>query len=109
MHALAFVSLMIACIVGFGLHSHFLREMRSRHPEIWESLGRPTLIINSSVSNGLAVQRFLWRKEYESLDDPEFIQLARSLRTFNIAYLIFFDLILLGFPFEIFFHATRTI
>jgi hypothetical protein len=109
MHAAAFVILMISCIVGFALHSYFLRELRSRHPDIWESLGRPTLIMNNSISNGLAVQRFLWRREYESLDDPEFVQLSRVLRTFGIAYLVLFALIVLGFFIGIALDATRTI
>jgi uncharacterized membrane protein len=109
MHALVFFVLLVAFVIGLTMHHHLLREMRSRHPDLWESLGRPTLVINNSVSNGLAVQRFLWRKDYEALHDPEFILLARRLRTFNLAYLAFFAVILIGSLIEIFAPAFRTI
>jgi uncharacterized membrane protein len=109
MHALVFLVLLVAFVIGLTMHYHFLREMRSRHPALWESLGRPTLVMNNSVSNGLAVQRFLWRKDYEALQDHEFVLLARRLRTFNIAYLVFFAVILIGSFIEIFAPAFRTI
>jgi hypothetical protein len=98
MHALVFFILMIAVVVSLALHHHFLREMRERHPEVWESLGRPTLVLNNTGSNCFAIPRFLWRKDYEVLDDPEFARLAVFLRTFNIAYLIFFGGILIWKP-----------
>jgi Trk-type K+ transport system membrane component len=92
-HVIAFTVLLIAAGVGFPLHADFLRELRSRHPAVWESLGRPTLFMNNSIANGLAVMRFLWRKEYEALNDRDFAQKARVLRTLSIAYLFLFAVI----------------
>ncbi len=109
MHLLAFVALMVSCVAGLALHTRFLRELRLRHADIWESLGRPTLIMNNSISNGLAVLRFLWRRDYESIDDPEFVRLARRLRIFNIAHIALFLLIVLSFFMGILLEATRTI
>jgi hypothetical protein len=61
-----------------------------------------------SISNGLAVLRFLWRKDYEALDDPGFAQLAGRVRTFDICYTIFFGAILVWNLIEIFAPAFRT-
>jgi hypothetical protein len=109
MHGLIFVVLSALVVIGCAMHSHFLREMRSRHPRVWESLGRPTLVMNNSISNGLAFLRFLWRRDYDALDDPEFARLGRQLRTFTFAYLILLAAVL-GWSFiEIFRSATRAI
>jgi hypothetical protein len=109
MHALVFFILVVSVVFGLAMHSRLLRDMRSRHPGVWESLGRPTLVVNNTISNGLAVQRFLWRKEYEALGDPEFERLARRLRTFGICYLIFFAAVIVWNLVEIFAPAFRSI
>ena len=106
MHALVFFVLLVAVIFGLGIHYHFLRELRSRHPQVWDSLGRPTLVMNNSISNGLAVLRFLSRKDYEALDDPGFAQFAGRVRTFDICYTIFFGAILVWNLIEIFAPAS---
>jgi len=99
---IAFVVLVALSVIGCVLDARFVRKMRSRHPELWQSLGRPTIIPNNSIVNGFAVQRFLWHREYESVDDPGFVQLARVLRTFGITYIVVFAVVLV-----IFFIAPR--
>ena len=64
--------------------------------------------MNNSVSNGLAILRFLWRKDYETLGDPGFAQLAARVRTFDICYTIFFGAILVWNLIAIFAPAFRT-
>ena len=100
---------MVAAVVGLAMMHQFLRDMRTRHVAVWESLGSPTLIANNSISNNLAVMRFLWRKEYQSIDDPDFVSLARTVRIYSIAYLAFFALVLVIGLFQIFADATRHI
>ena len=70
-----------------------LSNLRKRHPEVWEDLGSPTLINNNTIRNGLRVQKFLLKKEYKGLNDPEFEKQADSLRTFGTFYLGFFILV----------------
>jgi uncharacterized membrane protein YraQ (UPF0718 family) len=96
MELILFFALMLAVIVGLVMQHFFLQEMRSHHPDVWESLGRPTLIRNNTISNGLAVLRFLWRKEYQALDDAKFIRFAAFVRAYLIAYTVFFALIVIG-------------
>jgi|ERR1035437_5711222 hypothetical protein len=101
--------LMAAVVVGLAMQHRLLKDMRTRHAAVWESLGSPTLIMNNSVSNNLAVMRFLWRKEYQSIDDPDFVALARAVRIYSIAYLIFFAFVLVIGFLQFFPETTRHI
>jgi len=106
MHALYFFVLLIAAVIGFGIHRDFRRQLRERHPDVWHSLGSPSFW-NNSMANGFAVMRFLWKKEYEAVGDPEFTRVAAALRTFNIVYVILFGCILIASLIEICAAATR--
>jgi hypothetical protein len=91
-----FVILALVFVAGFALTHAVLRRLRARHADTWEALGRPTLIMNNSISNSLAVIRFIFRRDYSDWDDPEFTRMADSLRVFWIVYTIFFGLIIIG-------------
>jgi len=104
MHLLVFLILMAAAIIGFALTSAFLKVLRERHPAVWESLGEPSLFLNNSIANSLAVLRFLWRKDYEALNDPDFAERARVLRLYNILYCAFFGAIVVWQLAESFAH-----
>ena len=95
MHALLpilFVLLFVSCAAGIILHHTFLSRLRSRHSQTWEALGRPTLFLNNSITSGLAVLRFLWRRDYRALGDEEFARLAGFLRGYMAAYFVLFVL-----------------
>jgi hypothetical protein len=85
-----FVGLFLSAVVGLILQYRFLVRLRTQHAEAWESLGRPTLFLNNSIVNGFAVLRFLWRKDYQALNDPQFATLARILRVYLVAYVFLF-------------------
>jgi hypothetical protein len=95
MHALLpilFVLLFVSCAAGLVFHHIFLSRLRSRHSQTWEALGRPTLFLNNSIANGLAVLRFLWRRDYRALGDDEFAGFASFLRGYMTVYLVVFVL-----------------
>ena len=87
-----FVLLLASCVAGLVLHHILLSHLRSRHSQAWEALGRPTLFLNNSITNSLAVLRFLWRRDYLALDDDGFARLAGFLRGYMITYLVLFVL-----------------
>jgi len=87
-----FLLVFVSCAIGLGLHCILLSRLRSRHPLTWEALGRPTLFFNNSIANGLAVQRFLWRREYATLGDSQFSRFAAFLKGYMLAYLLLFIL-----------------
>jgi hypothetical protein len=101
MHSLLpilFIALLVSAGVGFVLQHTFLSRLRTRHAQTWEALGRPTLFLNNSIPNSLAVLRFLWRREYQSLGDQQSVRLAGFLRGYLAVYLALF-----GFAVVVFF------
>ena len=64
------------------LKRRFWGRVRDHHPEIWQRLGRQRMVAvdNSNLRNEAAARRFLWRREYQSLNDSEIDSLARQLR-----------------------------
>ena len=94
-----FFTLLALFVAGFGLQRAFLARLRKQHPQTWEALGSPTLFLNNSIRNSLAVQRFIWRREYRTLGDPKTARLADLLRICQAAYiliLIAFVIVLAG-------------
>ena len=85
-----FVSLMILAVIGLLMYWSFLRRLKEGYPDVWQELGEPSLIMNNSIKNGLRTQSFLMRREYEKLNDPEFVRFCGHLRTFNISYIVYF-------------------
>lgn len=73
----------LICVGGMALHGFLLRMLRLEHPTIWESLGRPSLIANNSPQNSLATLRFLFKGDYEDLDDAKLVRYCRFLRLFD--------------------------
>jgi len=72
-----FIIVMLVICFGTILHHRFLRLMRVRHPSIWRSVGQPSVFsVGGSLIMSIPLLRFLWRKEYLSLDDQEFARLA---------------------------------
>lgn len=67
--------------------------LRSRHPLIYDALGRPAearLAAVGPMGRELALLRFLLGGRYQLLDDPGLVRLCGLLRTFLIAYAAFF-------------------
>lgn len=91
-----FILLIVNSIVGLVLRNVFLAQLRSRHRQTWDALGRPTLL-NNSIANGLKVQRFLWRQEYRILGDGPFARFGSFLRFYMVAYLLLFGLTIVVF------------
>ena len=84
----------VLTVGGFVLHFRLLRTLRREHPQVWRSLGSPTLVWNSSMANQRAVRRFLQQKEYLALEDPALTSLAEFIRRYDRISLPFFFLIL---------------
>jgi hypothetical protein len=95
MKALIFFLLSFAAL-GFAFHCRFLHQLRKRHPAVWQSLGQPSLFWSNTMGTRFEVWRFLWKKDYRDLADPQFNRIAGLLRTYKIAYLILFIAIVIG-------------
>ena len=81
-------SLLAAGFLGYLVATTgLLRLLRTRHEQTWFALGRPSLFCQNTVSNGFAILRFLWRKDYLELDDPQLTRLCTFLLVYQVAYL----------------------
>jgi hypothetical protein len=90
MATLIVVTLTLIFVLAMILHGLFLRRLRREYPEVWESLGRPTLIINNSPRNSLASLKYLFAAQYRELPDDGFVRYCDFLRMFDLVYGIVF-------------------
>ena len=89
------ILLTVSCAIGLGLHAAFLRRLRDRHRQIWESLGRPSLVANNSIENSVATLRYLFRGSFKELPDPQLRALCELLRLFDVGYLLLFAIVVI--------------
>ena len=95
---LAFVFLAASTTAWFVIVAHLLRLLRTRQPDVYDRLGRPTLILNNNVQNGWLFTRFLLGGHFTDIVDTETLFVCRFLRVFAFAYtalLVF--IVVLGF------------
>src|ERR1700734_4060052 len=84
-----FALMIIIYIIQNYLIMRLLNELKTRFPGLWEQLGRPSLIMNNSLSNMAALTSFLWRKRYLDLNDVDFSERCATARMSSIFSLIF--------------------
>ncbi|MEO8352247.1 MAG: hypothetical protein ABI680_10995 [Chthoniobacteraceae bacterium] len=78
----------LAVLIWFVLMTRFFRILRIRHPKIYDQLGRPTLIKNNTIQNGIAWSRFLLGGRFRKLDDPGLTRLGSIMQVFFYVYLV---------------------
>ncbi len=86
---LFFLVALVCVIVSYAMMARLYRMLRERHPDIYDSLGQPTLFWNSSLKNHFAVMGFILRGRFKETQDAEIIQLCRSLRVFAYGWWAF--------------------
>ena len=100
-----FSILMFFFVIGLGLYYLLISRLRSRHPMVWERLGRPnpfglgpsTALTNHTVETDYAVSGFLSRKEYLVLHDSDITRLAGILRVSTAIYFCCFSGVVIFF------------
>jgi hypothetical protein len=63
----------ILALIGFyvALFAGFCRYLRQAHPEIWQRLGRPSLIMNNTPITTSKVLGFIWSAEHNDIGDSK--------------------------------------
>ena len=89
MNALFTIIFIPLAVIGLILHVRFLKTLRRSYPDVWKSLGSPS-VLNNTMGNGLATLKYLLRGEFRRLDDREFVQLCEITRLFDMVYLVGF-------------------
>lgn len=77
----AFWILVAALLVTLA---RILALLRSRHPEVFEELGRPGLLPGSSVARSAKLTRFYWSRRAQALADPELRFWVLALRVLQL-------------------------
>ncbi len=87
--ALSILLLVVVLGVGVGVPAYvrLLRRLREAHPELWESLGRPSMLM-ASPSRSASLQRFIYSERAVSTGDPALTASIRFLRIFAPALIV---------------------
>ncbi|MGH2620294.1 MAG: hypothetical protein ACRDHG_06945 [Anaerolineales bacterium] len=73
-----------------------LAHLETRHPGTWVELGKPTLVWNNSLANNLTFLRFLIRRQFRGLNDPQLEASCRFLLfLYGLGFALFFAVLLL--------------
>lgn len=88
--------MLCSVFVWFFLCYRLFKILENRHPEKYESMGKPSLIMNNSLSNNIKFMKFLYKREWRELDDSGLATLSKAMLVFFVIYMIsFLTLILL--------------
>ena len=93
----AFAAQFIGTVVYLIQVGRLLRRLESKHKAVHESLGSPLLIFNNRPRNNMLVLSWLWRREYDALEDAGTVALAGSVRTMLLCLAVGFGVVLLLF------------
>ena len=64
--------------------ARILLLLRSGHPEVWEELGRPTLLPRGGVGRNAALTRFYWSRRVGGLGDADLRRWVVALRVLQL-------------------------
>ena len=93
---IVFSVMFISVFVWFGLCVRLFRLLETRHPDKYNAMGRPSLIMNNSISNNILFMKFLFKREYSELNDPSVSRLGQLMRAFFFVFLVVFMFMFLG-------------
>lgn len=92
-------ALFCSVFVWFALCMWLFKLLENRHPGKYNAMGRPSLILNNSLSNNISFMKFLLRREYAELDDKTISRLGGLMLVFLVLYMCAFLALLLSMPF----------
>ncbi len=90
--------MLISVFIWFGFCIRLFKLLETRHPKKYDAMGRPSLIMNNSISNNILFAKFLFKQEYRELNDPLIVKLGEFMRRFLVVFLVVFLFLVLGFP-----------
>jgi len=85
-----FGGLALLLIVGAIQTHRVISMLREGHEDLYDSLGRPTLLLNNSISNSVRLVAFVWSGRVREASDQNLLRCALRLRWIQAAYVVFF-------------------
>lgn len=86
--------LFCSVFVWFFLCYRLFKILETRHPEKYESMGKPSLIMNNSLSSNITFMKFLFKREWRELSDSGLATLGKFMLVFLAIYTFGFFLLL---------------
>jgi hypothetical protein len=77
-------------IVWFVLLKLFFNRLERAHPQKYEAMGRPSLFLRNNISGGWTTLKFLFTREYKTLNDGYLTKLSDAMLIFISIYLLLF-------------------
>ncbi len=90
--------LFCSVLVWFFLCYQLFKILETRHPEKYESMGKPSLIMNNSLSSNITFMKFLFKSEWRELNDNGLALLSKSMLVFFCAYMVGFLTLFFSVP-----------
>lgn len=93
--------LFCSVLIWFFLCFRLFKILETRHPDKYESMGKPGLAANNSISSNLKFMKFLFKREWRELNDSGLALLGKFMLVFfsiySIAFLVLFTSVPLGY------------
>jgi len=90
--------LFCSIFVWFFLCYKLFKILEIRHPEKYENMGRPSLIMNNSLASNITFMKFLFKQEWRALNDTGLAALCTTMLIFFGFYLVGFLALFLAIP-----------
>ena len=96
-YPILFAILVGAVVIWFFLCYRLFGILETRHPDKFDAMGRPSLIMNNSISNNIHFLKFLVNREWAGLGDAGLETLSKAMLVFFAAYLCLFGTLVASF------------
>ena len=84
----------------FFMSYRLFKILETRHPEKYEAMGKPSLIMNNTMHSNFTFMRFLFKREWKGLKDKDLESLSKTMLVFfgvyTVGFLAFFVAVLLS-------------
>ena len=90
--------LFCSVLVWIFLCNRLFKILETRHPEKYESMGKPGLIANNTMSSNFTFMKFLFKREWRDLDDAGLAVLGKFMLVFFVIYMVGFLTLFLSVP-----------
>ena len=77
-------------LIWLFLVAKLFNLIEQNHPEKYQDMGEPHLLKNNTLSTNVAFMRYLFKKEWTLLGDPELTSLSTTMRRIFVTTLIVF-------------------
>ena len=70
----------------FFLCTRMFKILRTRHPDVYERMGSPSLIMNNTISSNLKFMKFLFTRRWTRMPDKGLCQLGDFMLAVFVIY-----------------------